>query len=217
MKLVDPNGLSTTTGWRTWNAALVTREFLFTDRSIKDKRIVDISSGNGVLAIALTQQGGLVYATECDLCIELLKANISNNFPSKENTFPHVVTLNWDEGITSLANLVPLASLDIVCMSDLLFIAIRDNIEHALLNVCLAITPTSSCELIFCFEERIIERERAFMSKLGEYFHIDEVEISDSMLEACSRDESGAEEETNGFTDIFYEPPPMKLYSCKRI
>jgi hypothetical protein len=229
VKLIAPgSGLSEGTGFMTWNAALVTKEYLLRRRLClsaqspsgaeaiaKPVKLLDVSSGNGFLAIAAACMGAHVICTECFLAYRLLAANIEKNLQAfSGNTIPEHVEYAWGEEVSKISEVCDLRSLDMVIMSDLLYIAIRDDLEDAFFFSIISLVPAgSNADLIFSFERRKYEREDAFLVRLGALFHIEEVDVSD-LSAACLQDDSGREEESE--LSMFYRAPPVRLLIMRR-
>jgi hypothetical protein len=231
VKLIAPgSGLSEGTGFMTWNAALVTKEYLLRRRlcaqtpggaetaSAKPVKLLDVSSGNGFLAIAAACMGAHVICTECFLAYRLLAANIEKNLQAfSGNTIPVPVHIEygWGEEVSKIAEVCDLRSLDMVIFSDLLYIAIRDDIEAEFFHTIVSLVPEGSkADLVFCFERRKYEREDAFLARLGMLFDVEEVDVSDFSA-ACLQDDSGREDEQCELS-MFYRAPPVRLLIMRR-
>jgi predicted nicotinamide N-methyase len=207
--LGKPDGLSKTTGWRTWNAAILALEWLKEEDRVRGKKIIDLSSGNGLVSIGCMKLGARkVIATECKDCVELLRRNVQDNGSDVE-----VLEYNWGQSAANI--LYSSEEPDYVVLSDLLFIAFRDSIELLLLNTFLTMGRHSQTQLILCYEERLVDRETAFLDSLRKHFHIQEVDISNELMELIKHAEDAYEgeegHEVTGGGDLFYEPPPMRL------
>ena len=209
VKLGEAEGLSQTTGWRTWNAALVSIEYMKALGDLSGKVVWDVSSGNGLLALVCEVLGAEVAATECGACLPLLERNIARNVGSHVKPIDHA----WGQGLGELAG----TRADIVILSDLLFIAFRDNIEHLLLNSILLVAPDAKTSVVLCYEERLMEREEAFVDELRKFFHFEKVEMEGVYLE-CLKDAPNDDDDDDGggAGSLFYEDPPMVLYILTR-
>jgi len=230
------------TGFMTWNAALVTKEFLKRKRLHKKHspplKILDVSSGNGFLTLAAACMGARVYSTECgDLALNLLKANIAHN-SDKFPIVPIPIEYTWGESTTALENqmtyiegsstsiststststVIKLSDLDVVIFSDLLYISFRDSIQDIFFNAILSLIPINNnkTEIIFCFERRKYEDEKLFLLRLEKYFIMNELNVIDEGFhEACKENNSGVIEDEEEI-DMFYKIPPVRLILMKR-
>jgi hypothetical protein len=247
--LQSPAGLCVTdTGWKTWNAALVCIEYLKCHPGLKDAVMLDLSSGNGLLALAAEQFGvKRCVASEIPSCVPLIEKNVSSN---ESVVIP--CTYSWGQGISGLITAITTPTsigdtpdknqgrkeFDLVVMSDLVYIAFRDSIEPLFLNTILALAPTSRTEVVFCYEERLLEREAAFLAALEEHFTLSERALSPAMQAALrkadlSDPESDSESNSVGEGEgeeeggrgvmgmgmgmgIFYQQPPVRLIILRR-
>ncbi len=218
LKLLDASDLSSTTGRKTWNAALVTKEYL-RRKGVSGKRILDVSSGNGFLAIALLLLGAKkVYATECPKCVKLLQANLTENFGAA-SAKTKVIEYSWGDDYSKISSSVEEEeeALDTVVFSDLLYICFRDDILSLFETTMLDLLPESEeREGLFCYEARLMEREQNFIDQfLMKHFDVNEVDCgAENLLDACQETEQG--EVDCGELSIFYQPPPVRLLILKR-
>jgi predicted nicotinamide N-methyase len=203
--------LVSTTGWRTWNAAVITMEFMKT-KVMKGCTVWDVSSGNGLVALIAEILGARdVVATECEACMPLLHANFAKN-----GSGCRAIAHTWGNGLGLLQNM----SADWIILSDLLFIAFRDSIEHLLLNSILLMARTRKTKVVLCYEERLLEREQAFIEELRQYFDMDEVDLGEEYMDALKESEAQGgdddDEEEGGASSLFHEDPPMVLLVLTR-
>ena len=217
LKLVEAADLSSTTGRKTWTAALVTKEYLQRREDLNDTTILDVSSGNGYLAIALAMIGtNKVYATECPKCVRLLEANLEEN--SRNFVVdPIAIEYSWGDDISKISSRVALCDLNIVVFSDLLYITFRDAIEGLFEKTLLDLLPQhSATQGLFCYESRLVDREQNFIdSFLSKHFLVTEIDCAkEGLLDACQETEQG--EVDCGELSIFYQPPPVRLLLLER-
>jgi predicted nicotinamide N-methyase len=196
----EPQSLASTTGWVTWNASIAVIRYL--ERHSMDNKnnhsdmvkgchVADLSTGNGLVALAMAYLGASsVMATEVPACSTLTRVNIATN-PMVEHVL-NVVDYTWGD------KFCPIQACDLVIGSDLLFIAIRDSIYDQLRKTILDICAANN-KLLFCYEERILDKEQAFMKSLEED------------LQVCSIPEDQIDVGSDS-TDIFYEPPSIRMY-----
>jgi predicted nicotinamide N-methyase len=218
VKIVDSDiaaGLAKTTGWKTWGSALVAGKFLsINDELIKNKNVLDLSSGNGVVALICAALGAkLVTATECKTCIRILEKNIEFNIADETKwlTKDQIVVkqCNWGENIVdeSLKNTM----YDLIVLSDLVFIAVRDSIMNEFINTIIQLAKPQT-QMLLIYEERILQGEAEFLDKLKEYFDFKIFELDSELLEWL---ESTTDDDDGGMGELFYEKPDIKIFLCK--
>jgi len=188
----EPQAFAKTTGWVTWNASISLIRFLERNGSCRDKVVADLSTGNGLVALAAARLGASsVMATEVPSCSPLTHVNVSCN-PDVKDTI-QVKDYSWGDDDC------PIEGRDLVLASDLLFIAIRDSIcdiFHAtLVHIC-----NANNTLLFCYEERLPDKEQGFIKGLEHDLCV--VPIPEEQIEFP--DDSN--------NDIFYEPPSIRMY-----
>ena len=218
LRLLEASDLSSTTGRKTWNAALVAKEYLQRRGDLSSLTVIDISSGNGYLAIALALIGTKrVYATECPNCIRLLEANLDENFRDIPAD-PVAIEYSWGDCVSKICSKVALSDLHLVIFSDLLYITFRDAIEGLFEKTLLDLLPNgdSNTQGLFCYETRLTDREQQFIDGfLSEHFVVNEIDCDkEHLLDACRETEQG--DVDCGELSIFYQPPPVRLLLLKR-
>lgn len=214
LKLVAPSDMSSTTGRKTWNAALVTKEYL-RRKSVRGMRILDVSSGNGYLAVALGLLGAeKVFATECPKCVRLLKANLEENFGSASSNMK-AVEYSWGDDCAKVSSCIE--EVDTIVFSDLLFICFRDDILNLFEKTLLDLLPQNGGkEGLFCYETRLVDKEQQFIEEfMMKHFDVTEIDCgAEGLLDACQETEQG--EIDLGELSIFYQPPSVRLLILKR-
>ena len=226
LRLVHPAGLANnSTAFMIWNAALVTKAFLNKERLHKKfpeaLKVLDVSSGNGYLSCCAACMGAEVIATEFNLAYPLLEKNCEFNasvYTGRGNM--RTVEYKWGDPAEVIGSLLQgsrIEDLDIVIFSDLLFIAIRDDIEDLFLNTILSVVPIESkAEIVFCFERRKYEHEDSFIARLALYFQIEERDVvKDGFISACREDPISGETEDFELS-LFYRNPAVRLLLLKR-
>ena len=220
----EPQSLASTTGWVTWNASLAVIRYLERQNdkdnnddnisnddnfnnsnnnenttmmiAVKGRRVADLSTGNGLVALAMAYMGAAsVVATEVPACLALTRANMEQNNPKIHPTVlssQKVLDYSWGD------ETCPIQDCDLVIGSDLLFIAIRDCIYDQLRKTLIDICATNKM-LLFCYEERILDKEQAFMRDLEHHLQVHSV--PEEQIDVGSDS-----------TDMFYEPPSIRMY-----
>ena len=188
----EPQSLAKTTGWVTWNASITVIRYLESHLSdVQDRRVADLSTGNGLVALAAAYMGASdVVASEVPSCSPLTRVNIECN-PSVKDTII-VKDYGWGDDVC------PIENCDLVIASDLLFIAIRDSIYDELRKTLVDICKANK-KLLFCYEERILDKEQAFMADMTKYLEV----------ESVPEDQIDVSSDSN---DMFYEPPSIRMY-----
>eukprot|EP00545_Synedropsis_sp_CCMP1620_P007835 CAMPEP_0119011546 /NCGR_PEP_ID=MMETSP1176-20130426/5750_1 /TAXON_ID=265551 /ORGANISM="Synedropsis recta cf, Strain CCMP1620" /LENGTH=227 /DNA_ID=CAMNT_0006964393 /DNA_START=51 /DNA_END=734 /DNA_ORIENTATION=- len=192
----EPQSLAKTTGWMTWNASVALIDYLQSPHCKNDdigshNIMADLSTGNGLVALAAAYLGASsVVATEVPSCSALTRVNVECNPTVKD--LIQVKDYLWGD------DTCPIQGCDLVLACDLLFIAIRDSIyeqlHKALVDIC-----KGNKKLLFAYEERIVNKEQAFMANIAKELKVEAV--PDDHIEV-----------TNDGDDMFYEPPSIRMY-----
>ena len=129
-----------TTGYKTWDGALVTIEYLSQrPHLVCDKRVVDLSSGNGLCAIACAALGARrTVATEIPACTPLIDRNIHLNADRVPGSIESC-DYWWGSELPDM-----LQNADIILASDILYESVRDSLQPLLRKTLLDLC---SCEL----------------------------------------------------------------------
>ena len=218
VKIVDSNvaaGLAQTTGWKTWGSALVAGKLLSSENKhgwVENKTVLDLSSGNGVVALICAALGAQqVVATECKTCIKILERNIELNVNDSTHWLPEgkIIVKECGWGETLLDHALVNRDYDLVILSDLVFIAVRDSIMDELIHTLLQIVTSPSTKILLIYEERILEGEEEFLNKLKLHFVCDKIALSNDLLEWLDNDGDGSE-----IGNLFYERPAIQIFVC---
>ena len=225
VKIIDSNiaaGLAKTTGWKTWGSALVAGKFLSLDENklfIKNKMVLDLSSGNGVVAlICAALDAKQVVATECKTCMKILEKNIEFNIEDDSNWLTTdkicVKECNWGEKIIDEA--IINVEYDLIILSDLVFIAVRDSIMDEFINTILQIVKSPKTKMLLIYEERILEGEEEFLNILKRYFTLKMIELDTELLDWLDNpsNSSNDDDDEGGIGGLFYEKPGIKIFIC---
>lgn len=232
------------TGWCVWEASNVALRYLESDDNIRGLlnlphkttshtaaddsggidfsklKLVDLSSGAGLVALACAKAGASVIATDVPAQLPQLIQNVERE---ELNTLIQVTPLFWGEDISCCK---PREAgegkwFDIVIASDIVFIAIRDHRE-AELKATLIDMARRSHAVLFSFEERVIREEQDFMESLG--LGATEADAAPLDVTELKGDAVKVEAETalkgaGGHADtdlwnpsLFWEPPPIRMF-----
>jgi predicted nicotinamide N-methyase len=199
----EPGSLAQTTGWVTYNASMVCLRYFEDHPSlVKNKRCGDLSSGNGLIAIALSLLGAShVMATEVTLCLALTQVNVDiNALTYPEYSIPTVKELFWGSTDSPFSE-----EDDLIVACDLLFIAIRDGLLEELASTLKQLVSKKT-SVLFCFEERIPRKENRFMEDIATCLRVHAIPKAEIDLSVCQDDddESGL--------GLFYEPPGIHMF-----
>jgi predicted nicotinamide N-methyase len=186
-----------TTGWMTWNASISLIDYLQSPHcnDVEGRKVADLSTGNGLVTLAAAYIGATsVVATEIPSCSALTRVNVDCN-PNVKDIIK-VKDYLWGEDVC------PIQGCDLVLACDLLFIAVRDSI-YELLHKSLVDICHANEKLLFAYEERIVNKEQAFMVNLAKELNVEA--IPHAHIEV-----------TNDGDDMFYEPPSIRMYLLTR-
>lgn len=198
--------LSETTGWVTWDCSRIVARYLedhlFAGDSVKTSAVLDLSSGNGVVAVVAALLGATrVGATEVADCLPLTRANVALN---KERS-PRMNEIECFEYFWGQKLPAALENFDLVVACDLLYIAIRDHLEEEFFGTLKQLCRASGAVLL-AYEERVLEEERAFVQRLkdDEALHVTAVSEECLDYDLCKPSDSmGA---------LMWEPPSILLF-----
>ena len=206
----------TSTGWMTWNASVVLCDYLETrvlvdqgrgndsnnsNDSNDSTRVADVSSGNGLVAVCLARLGcESVVATETTECVELTRRNAELN---QVDDVVDVHAYYWGTGRN------PCIGCHLVTMSDLLYIALRDNLKQELETTIRDLCESGSV-LYFAFEQRLWEEEEEFMKMLGEA-NGERKSLVVNKIPACDINLARLQP-VDGVEMLMWEDPPIKMY-----
>ena len=208
----DAKGIIGTTGWTVWNSCFVILRYLeklLEKDQLRLGTVLDLSGGLGLLGIACALRGGECIVSEVGPAqLEAINKNARYNLVENK-----VRALEFPWGAQSTVS--KLGNLDLVLASDLLYIAIRDNLEEELLSTLLTlVNAPGSPTVVFAFEVRLPHREDAFMKQLEKCIVVKlhprhDVDVSDINVK-----NEGSQQEEN-LESMFYEQPDVRLYSLK--
>ena len=115
---------------------------------------------------------------------------------------------------------------DLCVVSDVLYIALRDGLAPQLRKSLRSLSSEGSCKaVLFAFEERLIREEEAFMAALGGFDAADGLTVNVVELESkyCTLEKHEALSNVGGLlreqtlaADIFWEPPPVRMFLFKQ-
>lgn len=200
-----------TTGWTIWNSSFIILRYL--ERQLRTPsfelgRVLDLSGGLGLLGIACALHGASSTISEVGSAqIEAIKLNAQQNLLGST-----IVVKKFEWGSKSALN--DLGPLDLVLASDLLYIAIRENLEDELLSTLVELVHSAGTpSILFAFEVRLPHKEASFLKQLSsrvdlKEFASEEVDLSDIVAAAHDTNQEAA-----NLGDFFYEQPDFKFYS----
>lgn len=93
-------------------------------------------------------------------------------------------------------------------MCDLLFIVVRDDLMEYFTNTLEQLIKKPSINYLI-YEERTIDKERAYVSTLQQKFTFKSLKIKEEWMKDANGTSDG---EFAGLSDIFNEDPPLELY-----
>jgi predicted nicotinamide N-methyase len=207
-----------TTGGIVWNAALVLMRWLESKRP-SARVIVDLSSGTGFLGIVAAKLGyERVVCTDLIDQMALIGRNVARN---KCQDRIECVQFEWgnaqhlDALVAKLGG--ELKADDVLVIgSDLLFCAIRVDMEQALFDAVLALSGIAS-RMLFVYQSRIEWKEAPFIDmcrqRLSGVVKLDADKFDASDL-APSDDDDDSDSGTGGggTASLFFEPIPIQFF-----
>jgi len=205
----EPGSLAKTTGWVTWSAAFAVISYLERNVQIlvKGKTLGDLSTGNGVVALAAAYLGAKsVICTEIPSCSTLPRENLKRNIDIKDRVL--VEDFYWGEK----EKVCPILSCDIDFACDLLFIAIRDGLIDELEKTLLEMVQNNKI-VIFIYEERLTDKEQLFIDGLTQRTN-PKTKVSEIPQNSYDITEYQNSHEES-LCDIFDLPPSIRMYQLE--
>ena len=220
-------GNEDTTGWCVWPASAVALRLLARaspalpapaatdDAAFAKLRLLELSAGAGLVALAAAAAGARVVACETAAQLPLLRANAAAGAGDLRTA-----QMYWgeepDESILSAG------PFDLILACDLIFIALRDGCQRELAWTLRRLAACAPVALIW--EERRIADEDAFVRALalpaandngGEYAAaLTLEEIVDEHIVSLAKEDRllgcGGQDEGE-LTALFYTPPPIRV------
>jgi predicted nicotinamide N-methyase len=195
-------------------------------------RVMDLSCGAGLVALACATVGATVTATDVPVQIPQLEHNIAH---SKLGDRIHTYTYFWGEPVESLrpTAVSPTGAdiwYDVIIASDIVFIALRDSREKELQATLRLLAPKCRA-LLFVFEERLMREEQEFMEQLGlgaseasllanpDMLRVEERKGEDVRVEqATALQGAGGHADTDLWNPgLFWEPPPIRMFVIRAV
>ena len=203
--VLDEDGsLATCTGYVLWEAAYALLRMIESQRSVgwwKTRRVLDYSGGIGTLgvAVALLDRATRVTITEFGASqLDLIRANCEANGIrcAGDNPRVEVAEAPFGDADACAALLRGRKPFDVILVSDVLYIALRDGLERELLeSLVQLLRGAGTCgapagtvtELLFAFKIRLPPRERVWLAQMRAAIEsiggaVEEVDVEDAWL-----------------------------------
>lgn len=149
-----------------WDAAVVLSQYLESKGNwIKDKKVIELGAGTGLVGMVAAVLGGDVVVTDREVALNYTKTNVENNFNSLSDTSLRVTKLDWGQDTS-----IFLAPYDIILGADIVYI---EETFHDLLKTLTDLSGNESVILLSC---RIrYERDNNFIQLLKTKFNVKKV------------------------------------------
>mmetsp|Transcript_8320 Transcript_8320/g.10828 ORF Transcript_8320/g.10828 Transcript_8320/m.10828 type:complete len:271 (+) Transcript_8320:943-1755(+) len=222
--------VSGTTGWTVWNANFVALRYLESKGQawFKNKEILDLSAGLGMVGIACAKAGANVTISEVgSRQLECIQNNVEMNDVAHRTK---VVELPWGDK-TAFQRLMQSRDnlgFDIVVASDLVYIAVRDSIHNLLVNTLSELMQSGSENILLVYEERVRPEEEKLLDLLKEknqnlnLFHHSQSDIcckdimqSNNTPGSDSDDSCNSTDENFGLENLMEEELTFHMYTIK--
>jgi hypothetical protein len=164
-----------TTGRIVWECSLCLLKWLSSDdhlsfltaQPLPAARVLELSAGAGLVALALSACGATVVAAETAEQMPLLSRNLAGAAAAHGGGAAIAVEHYWGSPLGALGD-PPF--FDFALCSDVLYIALRDGLSRELSATLRWLVAGGAARggLLFAFEERLVDEEGAFMAALGE-------------------------------------------------
>ena len=235
---------SDNTGWCVWEASNVLLRYVAIDDNVDallaagsrgspargtspfdwaSLRLLDLSSGAGLVAVACAAAGARVLATDIPDQLPQLERVVARAGQSGRVT---CAPLWWGAPASELrppwvaaddsggsGGAVAGDWFDVALVSDILYIALRDG-RTAELAETLRAAVAASAACLFSFEERLPDEEQAFMTALGA--DVDARELTGAAvavtLETALVGAGGHADTDLWNPSLFWEAPPIRMF-----
>lgn len=185
------------TGGVVWEAAYVILRYIEKwgcstsfekETSVAGKRVIDLSSGTGLVGIGAACLGANVTLSDVgDTLLGQIRANCDRNAKEITRGGGHirVVDFSWGSSTAKLTRTSDGIStpFDLVLASDVLYCAIRDGIEDKLIHTLNNLISKASTVCVFGFKSRLPRKEKRFMKTLRDDFKLLVTEILQDRLD----------------------------------
>ena len=206
--VLDEDGsLATCTGYVLWEAAYALLRMIESERRVewwKTRRVLDYSGGIGTLGVAVAMLDPSVRVTVTEFGasqLDLIRANCEANGISCAGDDPRVEVAEAPFGDADACDalLRGRKPYDVILVSDVLYIALRDGLERELLEslvqllrgagtrVACGVAATTTTELLFAFKIRLPPREKVWLDDMRVAFEaigsaVEEVVVEEEWL-----------------------------------
>ncbi|XP_031568402.1 protein N-lysine methyltransferase METTL21A-like [Actinia tenebrosa] len=149
-----------------WDAALVLSQYLESKGNwIKDKKVIELGAGTGLVGMVAAILGGDVVVTDRKAALNYTKTNVKNNLKILSDTSLKVTALDWGQD-TSIFS----APYDIILGADIVYI------EETFPNLLKTLTDLSGNESVILLSCRIrYKRDNDFIRLLKTKFNVKKI------------------------------------------
>lgn len=146
-----------------WDAAVVLSRYLESKgNSIKDKKVIELGAGTGLVGMVAAILGGDVIVTDREVALNYTKINLENNLKSLSHTSLKVTKLDWGQDTSTLST-----PYDMILGADIVYI------KETFQDLLKTLTDLSGNESVVLLSCRIrYERDNNFIQLLKTKFNV---------------------------------------------
>ncbi|KAH9853831.1 putative methyltransferase-domain-containing protein [Lenzites betulinus] len=158
-----------------WPAGEVLSSYIARQVSLRDKRVLELGSGTGLVGLVAGKLGARVCITDQAPLLGIMKQNVSLN---QLESYVSVAELNWGEPLP-----LDLPKPDLILAADCVYF---EPAFPLLVQTLADLVHDGSPEVLFCYKKRR-KADKRFFTFLKKEFTWEEV-LNDPQREAYSRD-----------------------------
>jgi hypothetical protein len=192
-----------------------------TPASVAGLRVLDLSAGAGLAAVAFARGGARTAAAETAEQMPHLARNVAQNAVDVA-----LLEHRWGSADARAelsppwaSDVSPLLPFDIGFCADVLYIALCNRLGDALAESLRTAAALCAGGLVFGFEERLVDEESAWVDALARAggMSVEEVTVPAGTREDALENAGGPNSgESAALGALFYTAPPVRLFVLRR-
>lgn len=148
-----------------WDSAVVLCEFLEREKHlVKNKNIIELGSGTGLVGLVAAYLGGNVTVTERESVLDNLHSIVKENIQDDKTTEINVLKLDWRDDLTNSFS----PEYDLILGADIIYI---EETFPDLQRTLLYLSNRPNCMILLSCKIRY-EKDSKFLEKMGNDFTV---------------------------------------------